>query len=200
MANRAYLYAARKDFKKIRDLSEAKYPIPLAYKILLGVDTELCNSELWNYEQPIAIRANMEKGLERLYEFYEYLETQPNINRTAIITYKKEARDFFKKHSDRVMEYFFLEVGEIFDMTADITPIETQNKALFDEINNIAADIVDILEKKPARLFNYKTSPWLLELQKDAIALSCYWTHVTFYSFNKSGKRTQIRKAKDSDS
>jgi uncharacterized protein YkuJ len=196
MANRAYLYSARKDFKKIRDLSEGKSPISLVYKILLGVDTELCNSELWNYEHPIAIRSNMEKGLERMYEFYEYLETQPNINRTAIVTYKKEARDFFHKHGDRVMEYFFLEAGEIFDMTADVEPIEKQNKALFNEITSIAADIVDILEKRPARLFNYKTSPWLLELQKDAIALSCYWTHITFYSFNKSGKRTQIRKVK----
>ncbi|MCE3226891.1 MAG: hypothetical protein K0S32_1442 [Bacteroidetes bacterium] len=191
MANRAYLYSATNDFSKLRDLSESRHPIPLIYRIILGADTKLSNSRIWDFEHPIAIQGDFAKGLNRLYEFYSYLETQAGFNSSEIAEYKKQTKEFFEKQSDRVLDLFFLEGGEVFDLIADIDPIEKQNESLYEEIVSISKDITEILAKKPESIYGFKDAYWLRELKEDPKILEPYWTHVTYFSFNKSGQASQ---------
>lgn len=108
MANRAYLYSANETMTKLRDVSESRYPIPLFYKIILGEDTSMCDSKIWGYEHPIAIKGDFQKGLNKLYTFYDYLATQSAINSTEIAKYKAETKAFFEKEQGRINQYFFL--------------------------------------------------------------------------------------------
>lgn len=186
MANRAYLYSANETMTKLRDVSESRYPIPLFYKILLGEDTSMCDSKIWGYEHPIAIKGDFQKGLNKLYTFYDYLATQSAINTTEIAKYKAETKAFFEKEPGRINQYFFLEAGEIFDLIGDSEPIEQQNEALYEEIRAISTEINAILESKPADIFAFSQSFWLKELKKNVELLSVYWTYVTYFSFNKS--------------
>ena len=184
MANRAYLYSANNDLTKLLDLSEWRSEIPLFYKIVLGAETQLSNSIIWDYEFPIAIKGNFKIGLKKLYDFLDYLETQSNLDTVAIKKFKQETQDFFEKQKERVQDLFFLEGGEIFDLLGDIDPIEEQNQSLYEKIISISADIDEILDKKPDNVFDFKNSYWLQELKKDTDLLMVYWTHVTYFSFN----------------
>ncbi|WP_314035563.1 DUF7822 domain-containing protein [Xanthocytophaga flava] len=186
MANRAYLYSANKELTQLRDLSEWRSEIPLFYKIILGCNTQLADSKIWDYEHPIGIKGDFDKGLRKFYYFLTYLQTQTNLNTEALAGFKQETMAFFEKYKEKEQELFFLEGGEVFDLIADIEPIEKQNESLYKEIVSISVDIDEILDKKPSNLFDFKNASWLTELQKDSSVLSVYWTHVTYFSFNKS--------------
>lgn len=187
MANRAYLYSASEDLRKLRDLSESRYPIPFFYKVLLGEDTSVCNSRIWEYEHPIAIKGDFQKGLEKLYVFFDYLQTQKEIDKEAIARFQAETKAFWEKEKERMDKYFFLEAGEIFDLTAsEDDPIETQNEDLYKEIVDISQVISQILAQKPQDMFAFSNAYWLKSLKKEKEFMSVYWTHVTYFSFNKS--------------
>lgn len=186
MANRAYLYSANKEFTKLRDLSEWKSAIPLFHKIVLGSNTQLSDSKIWNYEHPIGIKGDFKTGLQKFYDFLDYLATQTVLNTEAIIKAKHETMTFFEQHKERMLDLFFLEAGEVFDLIGDIDPIEEQNESLYKEILSISTDIDDILNKKPDNVFDFKHSYWLQALRKDINLIQVYWTYVTFFSFNKS--------------
>jgi hypothetical protein len=44
MANRAYLYTASKNLTNLKDVSETRSEVSLAYKILLGIETTQSDS------------------------------------------------------------------------------------------------------------------------------------------------------------
>lgn len=186
MANRAYLYSKDKNLPKLRDLSESTYPFPLTYKILLGCDTKMVDSKIWNYDHPIAISGSFNEGLNKLYLFLDYLKTQSGIDIEKIETFKNETETFFTNHPDRKLDLFFLEGGEIFDLSGDIDPLEDQNEWLFSEINSISKEINEILKSQPTDVFSVYNSTWLQDLKKDIDLLEPYWSHVTYFSFNKS--------------
>lgn len=186
MANRAYLYSADQELSRLRDLSESRTPISLIYKIILGIDTEITNSKIWNYEYPLAIKGNFQKGLERLYNFYDFLKNQSDFSSEKIDSYKKVTQSFFEKHEDRRGEYFFLEAGEIFDLMADLEPIENQNKMLYKEICDISDDINTILSEKPSSIFEFKDTHWLNKLKKNHQLIEPYWAQVSYFSFNQT--------------
>lgn len=106
MANRAYLYSANKELNKFRDVSEWANEIPLFYKIILGSETGISTSKIWNFELPIVITANFQKGLNKLYDFLDYLQTQPHLDAEAIQSYKQETKDFFEKYPERELDLF----------------------------------------------------------------------------------------------
>jgi hypothetical protein len=188
MANRAYLYSADSELKKIRDISENRNEVPLVYKILLGINCSMSESQLWNYPHPIAIKSDFKAGLQRFYDFYAFLATQPTIDGLTINGYIKETKAFFEKHPDRVLDYFFMEGGEAYDLTAtDDYRIEKENTAVFVSVCKIAKDIEEILMVKPLDLFSsINKYRWLQEIKNDPTCLDPYWTHVTFFSFNKT--------------
>lgn len=188
MANRAYLYSANTDLSKLRDISEHRSDVPLVYKILLGINPALSESKIWGYEHPIAIKADFKKGLQRLYDFYDYLTTQEGLDKGKIATFKKDTQDFFQQHEDRVLDLFFMEGGEAYDLIASENyPIEKENEYVYLTIKSISANIAEILTQKPQHIFeNIEKYPWLKEIKADINVLEPYWTHVTYFSFNKS--------------
>lgn len=186
MANRAYLYSANKELTKFRDVSECPNEIPLFYKIILGAETQISTSKIWNFELPIVITADFKNGLKKFYDFLEYLKTQPTIDTEKITGFIQETKDFFEKYPERELDLFFMEGGEIYDLVGDLYPLEEQNGALYEEIISISKDIDEILEKKPENVFDFNDIYWLQDIKNDIKTLSVYWTYVTYYSFNKS--------------
>ncbi|MCX8526268.1 hypothetical protein OF897_20330 [Chryseobacterium formosus] len=186
MANRAYLYSANKELTKFRDVSEFPNEIPLFYKIILGSETQMSTSKIWNFELPIVLIGNFKNGLKKLYDFLEYLKTQSGIDIETITGFIQETKDFFEKYPERELDLFFMEGGEVYDLVGDIYPLEEQNEALYNEIISISKDIDEILEKKPENVFEFNNIYWLQEIKNDINTLSVYWTYVSYYSFNKS--------------
>jgi hypothetical protein len=186
MANRSYLYSADKEFKKINDLSEANYSIPLDFQILLSADTQVCNSRIWDNPDPIAISGDFKKGLKKLYDFMEYLSTQNIPDKQSLIEKMAETKQYFldaKKHSD----LFLLEAGEVLDMNDQ--PIVEQNLELKNDIIKTGIDVNEILEKRPADLFKFSNAHWIQMLKKNGSAeLPLYWANVLYFSFNASSE------------
>ncbi|MCU0437278.1 MAG: hypothetical protein MUC49_05140 [Raineya sp.] len=185
MANRSYLYTTNKDFTKIRDVSEWKYEVPLFYKVLLGCDTQICESLIWNYKHPIAIKGDFKKGLQKLYDFLSYLKTQGVLNEKSLEQFIKETQDFFEENKDRKLDYFFLEAGEVYSMMSDIGPIEDHIRILHQYIISISEDIDNILSEKNDVL-DFKKISWLGHPKRFTNSISVYWTDVTYFSFNNS--------------
>lgn len=188
MANRAYLYSATSDFGKMRDLSESRHPIPLVYQVLLSSETAICDSRIWKYEHPIAIKADFAQGLQRLLDLYEFLKTQPGFDSAKLEGYIRDTKDYFEKNADRKLDIFFLEAGEVFDLIGDMEPIEEQNEDLAREIGWLSKDLDTIFRERPADVFSRINLGWLTELKANPDLLEPYWTTVTYFSFNKSGQ------------
>jgi len=185
MASRAYLYSANHDFTKIRDVSEFKNSVPFFYKIILGVNAEICKSQLWeNYAHPIAIKSPMKEGLDFFYEFLEYLQTQPAISQELIEKSLNDTKDFFEKNPERITDCFFLEAGEIFDKNG-YGSITGQNEDLWYDINYIHKSLKELLDAKPSDMFEKPIHSWFYDIKdKPEEHLSVYWKSANFYSFN----------------
>lgn len=188
MANRAYLYTANEDFSKMRDVSEWPSDVPFFYKLVCSVNPEIVNSKIWNYEHPIALQSDFEAGLKRFYDFCEYLKTQPKINAALVDAAVEETKTFWAEQVDRKGKWFFLEGGEAFDLMSDMIPIESQNKELLSDVQDINADVERLLKERPENMFEGEHKSYSiknLETQQEEM-LQVYWTHVTYFSFNNS--------------
>ena len=73
MANRSYLYAIKKIIVKYASICECNYDIPLVFKILISSNTKMVPSKRFQNDELIALQANYEKGLEKLYDFFNRL-------------------------------------------------------------------------------------------------------------------------------
>src|SRR5690606_20886133 len=149
MANRSYLYAIdfdrtkgeRKEGEKIFGLSEYSYSIPLSYKILVSQESKLSNSINWDYEHPIAIQGDFEKGKQRLIDFLMILQSENLFDKTELEKQINKTKEFLNNHQ---LQNIILECGEIYDMGDG--ELEDQNKELFDEdIMNIESQIDEYL-------------------------------------------------------
>lgn len=149
MANRSYLYSIdfdrtqgdRKEGEKILGLSEYPYSIPLSYKILVSQNSKISNSINWDYEHPIAIQGNFEKGKQKLLDFLMKLQSENLFNKTELEKQINETKDFLNSHQ---LQNIILECGEIYEMGDG--ELEDQNKELFDEdIVNIESQIKEYL-------------------------------------------------------
>ncbi|MBD8389686.1 hypothetical protein [Dysgonomonas sp. BGC7] len=146
MANRSYLYSIdfdlsrqeRSDSDKILSIAEWNYNIPIAFKLLLSVRPRKCPSLLWNYKHPIALVGDYEQGKERLYDFLDDLAKQDMYDHKYLQDCIKLTEDFLERE-DRRQQYFFMECGEIFDMSS--IPLEDQNEVLWQQISNIDDEI-----------------------------------------------------------
>lgn len=149
MANRSYLYSIdfdrtkgeRKEGEKIFGLSEYSYSIPLSYKILVSQDSKISKSINWDYEHPIAIQGDFEKGKQRLFDFLMKLQSETLFDKTELEKQINETKEFLNNHQ---LQNIILECGEIYEMGDG--ELEDQNKELFDEdIMNIESQINEYL-------------------------------------------------------
>lgn len=156
MANRSYLYSInfdktienRQENDKIIGLSEYSYNIPISYKILVSQDTKLSHSIIWDYENPIAIQGNFQKGKQKLFLFLEKLKNENIFDSEELEKYITDTKTFIENNE---LENVILECGEIYEMNDE--DLEIQNQQLFDEIYNINNTIDNLLnELKSAKL------------------------------------------------
>ena len=152
MANRSYLYNI--DFNRLERLktpedsvlsvSEYAYEIPLSYKILLSIDTLNNKSILWDYEHPISISGNAEKGKNSLFKFLDKLLTLNLYENEYLKSEIEKTKHFFTKNKFD-LEYFFFEGGELYEMGDE--PFEKQNLEIFNEITQIEKTIESFITK-----------------------------------------------------
>ncbi|MBJ2174816.1 hypothetical protein JBL43_11250 [Aureibaculum sp. A20] len=143
MANRSYLYSLnynqgkleKTTQKNICGVSESEYYIPLAYKILISEDVQMCNSIIWDNKQMIALTGNLEKGKSKLFDFLETLKTKRLFDESVLNKKIEEARNSLSG----TQHYGLLEAGEIYDMEDD--DIYDQNIRLYSNIKNIDVEI-----------------------------------------------------------
>ncbi|WP_117879653.1 DUF7822 domain-containing protein [Aureibaculum luteum] len=143
MANRSYLYSLNynqckleKALKKtISGVSESEYYIPLAYKILISQEIQMCNSIIWDNKQKIALTGNLEKGKSKLFDFLETLKSKRLFDENLLIEKIENTRISLSKTE----KYGLLEPGEIYDLENE--NIYDQNTRLYSNLKNIDSEI-----------------------------------------------------------
>ena len=219
MANRSYLYAIdfdrakgkRKDEEKIFGLSEYSYSIPLSFKILVSQSPKISHSIIWEYEHPIAIQGNFERGEKRFVDFLNNLSNENIFEKSELQKQIAETIDFLSKHK---LENIFLECGEIYEMGND--ELEEQNKAFLEEdilkieqkieeymndfrkmksnISKIKSEITELSKPKSSltKLFSPDNSPKIRELEEKVkneeqemwnILGINYWSDILYWHF-----------------
>jgi len=170
MANRSYLYAldfdrtkgAREKGEKIWSLSEYSYGIPLAYKILVSQGSKISHSIIWEYEHPIAIQGDFEKGEQKLLEFLSRLSNENIFDKDELERQISDTKKYLHEHK---LEHIILECGEIFEM--EDGELEEKNKKLFEE------EILKIDEKMDEAMVYFKQEKVnILKLQLEITELS----------------------------
>ncbi len=191
MANRSYLYAAdhlptpdvATSVRRQVGISEWRYDIPIAYKLLVSANTQQCISSIWSTPETIAIGGDYDGGTDRLFAFLDH------ISNPAIVPLRDEARLFLSSSENR-RRYFVLECGEIFEMN-DGSPAE-QNELLFLEICRLAEreNTISATSNPPpakqgllSRLFNSKQAKEPPVIDADSLGLGC-WSSVLRYDPN----------------
>lgn len=162
MANRSYLYAIDfdktteeiKPGDKISGLSEYNYSIPLSFKILVSQESKLAPSMIWEYEQPIAIQGNYEKGKKKLFGFLETLAAENIFEENEFKRQVDFTKEFLNKHQ---LKNIFLECGELYEMCD--RDIAEQNTELFEN------DILDIDARMAEFINRYKNHKAGIESQ-----------------------------------
>lgn len=220
MANRSYLYSIdfdrtkgeRKEGEKILGLSESPYSIPLSYKILVSQDSKISNSINWNYEHPIAIQGNFEKGKNRLFNFLINLQNEKLFDNTELEKQIHQTREFLNGHQ---LQNIILECGEIFEM--EDKKLEVQNNELFNQdvknienhineslidfrkmkikIENLKKELIDLSKPKRflSKLYSSDNSTKVYELEFEIISTEKemwgklglnYWSEILYFHFD----------------
>lgn len=136
MSNRTYLYAcsrvpghpdADSGEGEYASIAEFSYDIPVVYRLLMSVNPRVCHSLIWDSDEPLALAAEYDPGVERLAAFLARIdlpEAQPMI---------QEALDFLND-PDNKLGYFVLEAGELYAMGEG--PEHEQNLALLADLRD----------------------------------------------------------------
>ncbi|MEM9543387.1 MAG: hypothetical protein AAGA60_28330 [Cyanobacteria bacterium P01_E01_bin.42] len=134
MANRSYLYTYDSNSDAYRDLSEWKTHIPLIHLLLVGFETQTCESALWKVPYPLAIRGKAEPARELLKRFLEWIATQLSFEDDACKTrfdkeYQRTLTLLFQ--ADRQSDLYHLEIGEILDLIGDPPEKEAESVKMY---------------------------------------------------------------------
>lgn len=135
MANRSYLYACSRipgplDEEEELDyasIAEFPYDIPVVYRLLMSANPRVCYSMIWDSDEPLALAADYDAGVERFAAFCARIdlpEAQPLI---------QDALDFLN-HPENKLDYFVLEAGELYAMGD--RPEDEQNLALLVDLQD----------------------------------------------------------------
>ncbi len=118
MANRSYLYSINQEengkISKAFDISEQKYDLPIIYKILTSVNTEIIDSPI--FKNAFALKGDATRGRKRLNAFFKKLH---NVN----IFDEKElskTEDELQEHLDKyTLDYFLFDPTEVLLMECE---------------------------------------------------------------------------------
>jgi hypothetical protein len=115
MANRSYLYSYYPDQTPLyRDLSEWRSDIPLSHLLLIGFETEIRASLIWDADG-IALTGKANEGRDLLLKFIDWLS--PQINSSSFEEAVANTKDYLLRPTHQGT-HFHLEPGEIYDLQA----------------------------------------------------------------------------------
>ena len=181
MANRSYLYSYySKADKKYRDLSEQNYDIPLVHLILVGIETEVCNSALWEVDSAIAIRGQAASARELLLRFFDWLTPQLGQEFSEQVA---EVKEILLKEN-RQGTHYHLEPGEVYELMG-LSVEEMNLQALEDaaEAALICQVIKELMAVEGSTIAD--TDNELLKRIPDnwQVELGLYFSEVLYYHF-----------------
>ena len=136
MANRSYIYARNSNLSNVIGVGEASYDIPLVFKLLVSENVQMVKSEIFEYDDLVALQGDYEGGLKRLYSFLEDLSSKKMVDDLELKGKIEKIKNFFASIDG---EYFYLDCCEIYAM--DDEDMLTQNKKTFEEVVNIEREI-----------------------------------------------------------
>ena len=190
MADRSYLYSSDNPpeslewsmKKALHGISEYRYDIPLAFKILLTGNPMACRSSIWETPDKIAITGNYSTGVENLAKYVG------RISDPAALPLVDETFKFLNS-SKRVRKHFILECGEIFDLTKG--PLSEKNSALLAEIQGLSATIDSFPIPKPvstqrgmiSKLFGLSAPDPLSPYYEIGLG---GWTDILYFDFSEN--------------
>lgn len=64
----------------------------------MGFQVEMVPSQLWDEKEPIALRARLRPGLERLFEFGQYLQSQELPDLDLLLDFIERTKHFFDQN------------------------------------------------------------------------------------------------------
>lgn len=181
MANRSYLYAVdkiptleRNPLPRIVGLSEFKWNIPLAHKILVGGNPAQCHSVIIGAIEPTSIVGEYGQGVANLSKFLTLIGEQWQLKDNPVWEKSvKAAAKFLEKNKSN---FILLEPFEIFEM--DQTP--PYKSEMFNLYNEIAAISSDLSQAKPnLDIFPDLRANWQEELGID------YWSNILYFDFSE---------------
>jgi hypothetical protein len=115
MANRSYLYTYHPGETPLyRDLSEWRSDVPISHLLLVGSNTTVCGSEIWDADQ-IALKGDAVPGRTLLLKFIDWLS--PQISSTQFEEDAANTREYLAR-LDRQGSQFHLELAEIYQLSA----------------------------------------------------------------------------------
>jgi hypothetical protein len=133
MANRSYLYSVDslptdgQTPRPVRGISEHNSRIPLAHLVLVGRDTTVAQSLIWNAR--VAVAGDFAGGLDLLTGLLRAMVPDEPPERDWYLTDTQKIIDFLAVE-ERRGRYFFMEVGELL---APGTPAEEQVRAIVEQ-------------------------------------------------------------------
>lgn len=221
MANRSYLYSIdfdrtqkERDKEKIFGLSECNYSLPLSYQILASQDSKVSLSINWEYEQPIAIQGDFEKGKQKLLSFLDELSKTDLFELSELQEKIDNTKKFLNEHA---LKYIILECGELYELMeedleleefnqrlyeSEILLIDDQIKTVIDHLKEIKSHIAQLEEdiaviSKPkgllAMLFKSRFKKGIDELQRQIshhkeemwrLVGIDYWSDILYFHFD----------------
>lgn len=182
MANRSYLYSVSDvpDYRKggqiiaVRGLSECNYIIPPVFLLLLGNNTIICDSLIWN---GYALSGDYDQGVKNLEKFIELMLKKGVQNPEAFKRMGKEAMDYLNREDIR-QKFTLLEYGEI------CQEIGYDEQALKEQIILKWKDLLTALNNEDLSKFDEYIGNDILTHWENEAGID-YWAEVLYFSFDK---------------
>jgi len=185
MANRSHIYTFSKESSvQHKDLSEWKWAIPIAHQLLVSGQPRAVHSHVWNNDDKIAIEADFDPGLARLFRFLHWFAQQEGVSGTEVLERQiRRTQEFFERRENR-KPLALLEAAEIFVLNERI-PLGQQTESEIREIEVLAAE-VDRLTSGEGSLAtsSVRALQKLGDTWEDELGL--YWTDVVYFSLNEA--------------
>jgi hypothetical protein len=166
-----YLYATnfettqeeRKIGEKIHRIATYPYSIPVSFAILVSQEARICYSLMKDYQNPVGIQGNFEKGKQKLFEFLDRVQEE-NIfdNKELLERLITHTKDFLNQNT---LEYITLEGSDIYLMPGG--KLEDEHRMFFEKITNTDSYIEDRLDSlKGLKKWKKRVENKILKLSK----------------------------------